>query len=199
MALPEFRWARTDLNEKARRSALAVLSPVEAQRYATTSDAAKNDYLAGRMVLRGLAGALTGTHPGAVELVAICPDCGGPHGRPAIPGSSLNLSLSHGAGVVVAAASWHSAVGIDVETPEPSRQQLAAIEAVAGEASVEHWTRVEAVLKADGRGLRVDPARVSIATVGGRLTGWVDDSPARYELSEVELANDVRVSVAVAR
>ena len=192
MSAPELRWARTELTDEARLTALAVLSPVERGRYEATVRA-PDSYLAGRMLLRTLAGELTATARPAVRLEATCPDCGGPHGQPVIVGSDLRLSLSHGDGVVVAAAAWGSAVGVDTESMDASAERLAAIERLMGEASVQHWMRVEAVLKADGRGLRVDPAEVTIA--GDE--GWVRDSARRYEVRDVDLAEGVRVSVAV--
>ena len=196
MALPELRWASTELAGDARRAALAALSPLERARY-DSAVAGRDAFLAGRLVLRSLAGELLDLPPAAVDLVAVCPDCGGPHGRPAIPGSALRLSLSRGAGVVVAAASWGAEVGVDVEPIDVSPERLAAIGSVTGEASVLHWTRVEAVLKADGRGLRVDPARVSLVEIDGRLEGRVADSSARYGMSGVELVPGLLVSVAV--
>jgi 4'-phosphopantetheinyl transferase len=194
VALPEFRWARAELNDRARRTALSMLSPAETGRYETAADALH--FLAGRLVLRGLVGDLLGTTPDAVALVARCPDCGGPHGRPELPDSPLHVSLSHGAGVVVAAASWDGPIGIDIESPDVPPERLAAIEALTGEASVLRWARVEAVLKADGRGLRVDPSRVSFDLVGTEAR--IDDSATRYGLSEVDLAPGLRVSVAIA-
>ncbi len=194
MAAPEVRWARTDLDDGARRATLAILSPAERERHDGSVAARRDGFLAGRMLLRTLAGELTATAPANVDLVAVCPDCGGPHGRPVIPGSELRLSLSHGGGLVVAAASWGAAVGVDLEPLQVSPERLAAIRDLTGEASVLHWTRVEAVLKADGRGLRVDPARVTLE--GAR--GWVDDSPAHYEVTEVELGSGLRASIAVA-
>ena len=192
MAIPELRWARTDLTDEARLAALAVLSPVERERCDATVSA-PDSYLAGRMLLRTLAGELTATASDAVRLEATCPDCGGPHGQPVLAGSDLRLSLSHGDGVVVAAAAWGSAVGVDTESMSAPAERLAAIGRLTGEASVEHWIRVEAVLKADGRGLRVDPAEVTIAGA----EGWVRDSARRYEVRDIDLAEDVRVSVAV--
>lgn len=171
-----------------------MLSAAERDRHDETVEANRDGFLAGRLVLRGLAAQLLSVSPIDVPLVATCPDCGGPHGRPEILGSSLRVSLSHGAGVVVAAAVWGSAVGVDVESAVVSPERVLAIGELAGRASVQHWTRVEAVVKADGRGLRVDPSRVTVE--GDR--GWIDGSAERYELSEVDLAPGVRVSVAVA-
>jgi 4'-phosphopantetheinyl transferase len=181
------RWAR-NLDDRA--AALGVLSPLERARY----DASPSDpFLLGRLVLRRLVGELTGVAPEDVPLAAVCPDCGGPHGRPVVAGSALHVSLSHSAVAVVAAASWDGPVGVDVEPLEQSAAALAAVGSVAGEASLVRWTRVEAVLKADGRGLRVDPALVSFT--GDEAS--IADSPARYRVADVQLAPDVRVSVAV--
>ena len=175
-----------------------MLSTTERLRYDTTAAARQDSFLAGRMVLRGLASQLTGVPPAQVQLIAVCPDCGGAHGRPEVMGSSLHVSLSHGAGVVVAAASWDSTIGVDIEAPDERPERIEAIGELTGHPSIEHWSRVEAVLKADGRGLRVDPSRVSVEEVGGRLMGRVDDAPVRYDVSEVQLAEGVRVSVAIA-
>jgi len=172
------------LDEPAATRALATLTAAERERCDTSSR--PGSFLAGRLLLRDLIAELGAEG----DLVAVCPDCGGPHGKPLLQGSSLQLSLSHGAGVVVAAASWDAPVGIDVEAP-PSAAALAAIGEVAGEATLERWTRVEAILKADGRGLRVDPRRVIITGDEGELDG------TRYAVSEHDLAPGVRVSVAV--
>ena len=191
------RWIRPQLNENARAKALAAISHAERDRYDATPEAQRESFLAGRLVLRRLTSELLGTEPELVDLVAVCPDCGGPHGRPVIPGSNLHLSLSRSDDAVVAAASWDAPVGVDLERLDQPAATLAAIGAIGGEESVLRWTRIEAILKADGRGLRVDPAQVSFATVDGELEGWVQGSAERYRLSEVELAADVRVSVAV--
>jgi len=175
--------ART-LEPEDRAEALAALTPLELERYDGS-----DGFLAGRLVLRRLGAALTG---GPVEIIAVCPDCGGPHGRPEIAGSTLRLSLSHGAGVVVAAADWGARVGIDIEDLG-QRAALDAIRSLTGEATVQRWTRVEAILKADGRGLRVDPSQVVIE---GDV-GWVRGEVTRYRLEERELAPGLRASIAV--
>jgi 4'-phosphopantetheinyl transferase len=191
--MPELRWIRPDLNENARQIALAMLSNDERYRYRATPEARRDSFLCGRLILRRLVSELTGVGPSEVQLSAHCPDCGGPHGRPVAAGTGLHLSLTHGADAVVAAASDRP-VGIDLEASSPAAAVLVDIRSLTGHASLQRWTQTEAILKADGRGLRVDPAHVMID--GTR--GWVDDSAARYELSEVELSSGVCVSVAVA-
>jgi len=192
---------RTDLDDATRGEALAMLSPLEVARYDATPSAGRDRFLAGRLLLRRLVAEVTGEAAASITVVAMCPDCGGPHGRPKVPG--LHVSLSHGDGVVVAAAS-RTLVGIDIEPAEQSAERLAAIAEVAGAevagaegaggGDVTRWTRVEAILKADGRGLRVDPR--TVRTDGG--IGFVEDRPERYKLSEIELAPGVTISLAEA-
>ncbi|PRY68599.1 4'-phosphopantetheinyl transferase [Glaciihabitans tibetensis] len=187
---------RPQLDANAHSAALAVISPAERQRYDTTVEAKRESFLAGRWMLRQLVSELTGVHPAAVALVAQCPDCGGPHGQPRVEGSRLAVSLSRSADAVVAAAAWDSAVGVDVEPLDQPAAATSAIEMLTGEPSLLRWTRVEAILKADGRGLRVDPGEVVLSAVNGAVEGWVRGSATRYRVIEVELAPGVRVSVA---
>lgn len=193
MVIPVIRWIAPQLDDAARVRALAILSPAELARYEVTAPARRGTFLAGRLVLRELLGELMNLEPAAVDLVAVCPDCGGPHGAPTVRESGWRVSLSHSAAAVVAAAAWQTPVGVDLEGAVPSDEVLGAIGLVAGEASLLRWTRVEAILKADGRGLRVDPTRVHIDGDIGR----VGDSEARYALSEVELAPGLTASLAV--
>lgn len=60
-------------------------------------------------------------------------------------------------------------VGGPADASEPARIEDAAAR-VHSTADAREWARVEAVLKADGRGLRVDPSRV---TVQETEDGWV--------------------------
>jgi 4'-phosphopantetheinyl transferase len=151
------------------------------------------DVVAGRALLRGLAAAQLGVAPEDVPLVQRCPDCGGPHGRPVVEGSDLHVSLSRCALGTVAVAAWGRAIGVDVEPRELPPERLDAIRSVAGGDGVAHWTAVEAVLKADGRGLRVDPRRVRVD--GG--VAWIEGEPARYALVEPDLAPELQVTVAL--
>ena len=78
-------------------------------------------------------------------------------------------------GGAVGAREWARVrrVPADVAGPadprEPARVEDAAAR-VHGTADAREWARVEAMLKADGRGLRVDPSRV---TVQETEDGWV--------------------------
>jgi len=164
------RFAPLRLNPAEREQALAALSTPERERWAAV---APESFLTGRHLLRTLVTELTGR--ANVEISATCATCGGPHGRPEAEG--VWLSLSRCAVGLVAAACDRAPVGVDVETTGTELR----------------WTRVEAVLKADGRGLRVDPADVTIVDGFGSIAG----SGARYRVSEVDLDPRVVVSLAV--
>jgi 4'-phosphopantetheinyl transferase len=185
VTLPAFlqlRWQRPGLSPAQRAVGLAILSPAELTR------AGSDSFLQGRMLVRTLAGELLGIHPRAVPLSATCPDCGGPHGQPRIPG--LSVSLAHCATAIVAVAALEGSVGVDVEPLHGSRERDAAIAEVAGAGGIRRWTSVEAVLKCDGRGLRVDPRSVHV-TEGSATVG-----DARYALWHPELDVDLQTTVA---
>jgi len=165
-----------------------VFSVAERQRYDTSPNASRADgFAAGRLLLHELVRELTGSTP---VISAVCPDCGGCHGKPTIEGSELHVSLSRIPGLAVAAANWSSAVGIDVELLDQPQGRLDAIESWTGSRDVRAWTRIEAVLKADGRGLRVAPSDVRVDGDRAILDG------VTYDLEEVAVAPDVVVSVA---
>jgi 4'-phosphopantetheinyl transferase len=186
------------LGPAARAEALAMLSATERARHNATPVPVREQFLAGRSLLRTLAAQQLGIAPAEVPLVARCPDCGGPHGQPGVEGSTLRVSLSHGGGAVVAVAAWDHAIGVDVERAEASPQQEEAILAVAAGHGIRHWTRVEATLKADGRGLRVDPREVEIDTQHDGMRSRVADRPTRYELFEPDVDASLQVTVALA-
>ncbi|MBC7589835.1 MAG: hypothetical protein H7226_02170 [Salinibacterium sp.] len=186
--LPDFihlRWLRPGLSASERALGLAILSPAEITR------ADSDSFVAGRMLLRTLAGEILGIEAQAVPLSATCPDCGGPHGQPRIAG--LAVSLSRCATAVVAVAALKGSVGVDVEPRQGSAERAAAIMEVAGPGSIraiQRWTSVEAALKADGRGLRLDPRNVGVTADRATL------GDARYELWHPEPAPDLQVTVA---
>ncbi|WP_125131419.1 chemotaxis protein CheY [Microbacterium sp. 10M-3C3] len=119
--------------------------------------------------------------PGA-EVVSVCSRCGGDHGRPVLRGGGPALSIAYAGGyAVVAVAAEASAVGIDAE-PERS-DDLNLDRVLRAGAGLRDWVRVEAVLKADGRALRIDPGAVRITEEedrwcarfprrAGSITGW---------------------------
>ncbi|MEV8215449.1 4'-phosphopantetheinyl transferase superfamily protein [Leifsonia sp. NPDC077715] len=139
-------------------------------------DTARRRFLAGRAAL--LAAAARAGEPG-ILIDARCRDCGLSHGRPTAQGASrtLHLALAHAGGNAFAAASDRP-VGIDSERADTPTERRAAIDALApGRGDpLRRWTAIEAVLKADGRGLRVAPDAVRLRHGNAALDG------ARYRL-----------------
>ena len=124
-----------------------------------------------------------------------CERCGGTgHGRPAVgvggrPGPSV--SITH-AGDVAAVALGARAVGIDVE---PVRRGLDG----SASADLRTWVRTEAVLKASGLGVDLDPSPVVLgpADQPPHLVRWSGPgrSPA-LQIADVALASDHVAAVA---
>ncbi|WP_051966786.1 4'-phosphopantetheinyl transferase family protein [Kitasatospora mediocidica] len=120
-----------------------------------------------RILLRTVAAGYLGTGPGHVQVVARCPDCPKPHGRPTLPGTGLEVSISHAGDLVAVAVTAVGPVGIDVEHIDPELSTADLLPHVLSEVEREAsavdtgfgfhrmWTRKEAVLKATGDGLRV--------------------------------------------
>lgn len=169
---PPFRWfSRTDdVDAETGESIRARLPRAERERLRSLTPARAHRFLRGRALLfESIARWGEGVDAAGVSLHAHCPHCGGPHGAPTIDGAPLVASLSHGRGISVAVLADScvvAAVGIDSEPDTSSLERRAAIATLTGAApayALRHWTRIEAVLKADGRGLRVDPESVRMS------------------------------------
>lgn len=153
------RWART---EGAPPDPPWLSSGERARLVALRDDADRQRFVAARALLRRVVGDVAGCAPAEVVLHQTCARCGGPHGRPVV-GHGLEVSMTH-AGGLVAVAVARSPVGIDLE-PVPT---------AAEEDRLVTWVRSEAVLKATGHGLEVDPRLVDVGAAGEppRLARW---------------------------
>ncbi|KQP97498.1 MULTISPECIES: 4'-phosphopantetheinyl transferase family protein [unclassified Rathayibacter] len=205
------RWLALEEQSLDSEALLPLLTPLELERYRGTAAASTAErFVFGRVLLRMLAAELTAGDPAAISVVACCASCGGPHGRPALEGpdealAGLSVSIAHCAGAVVVAVSTAGTVGVDIEPVDGPADRGAHITRVAGAPfsmgamrpsdPILHWTRVEAALKADGRGLELDPRRVRIHE--SRLTAEARIDEARYRLAEPQLDPAFRVSVAL--
>jgi len=113
-----------------------------------------------------------------------CPQCAKPHGRPIVPGvtmdgATVQVSATHSGGLVGVALSTSAAVGLDVESlqdrgpavwpavwrvlgrPEVPGSPVGGTEAAREAATA--WVRTEALLKATGQGLGLSPRAVEIS------------------------------------
>lgn len=90
----------------------------------------------------------------------------GRYGKPFFPNSMVRFSISHTAGAVLCAISMEGSLGIDIERRRKipthrfkrffSQEELAFI-GDDEQRFVDLWSRKEALLKADGRGLAMHP------------------------------------------
>lgn len=163
-----------------------------------------------RAAALGEAATLLGVDMADLHIEGHCPDCGRDHGRPVVrraDGSDVDVwvSIAHARNRSWIAATLDGPIGVDVEAVDQPEGRVEAITSALGDdpasaaeqdpaALLRRWTSVEAVLKADGRGLRVDPSAVSIGAHG---TAAIGEETARYRLLEVEQPPGYALSVAV--
>jgi 4'-phosphopantetheinyl transferase len=196
----------------------ALLDDVERERrgaYRREED--RDRFLVGCALAKVALGRRLDRPPESIRLTRTCPTCGKPHGKPALPGSGIELSLSHSGDVVVVALAAEAPVGVDVEAVAGTRFDVDELRRVAlsddearaldgldaGErrrAFLVSWTRKEAVTKAVGAGLAV-PLRevvVSPAHEPPRLLAWpYGDPPDAVSLFDVGSDPGYPTSVAV--
>lgn len=129
--------------------------------------------------LRATVAAVVGEDPGLVR--HLCPECGSiEHGAPSVDAEVL-VSLAYAPPLVVAAVSSAGPVGVDVERRESLlRADLSGIARHRDEPAwtPETWVRKEALLKATGRGLAVDPRTIRLdgtTVVEGPRPSWLVD------------------------
>jgi 4'-phosphopantetheinyl transferase len=158
----------------------------------------------------------TGQRPADVQLDRTCGRCGELHGKPAVQGSGLEVSVTHSGALVAVGVAAGSTLGVDVE--QLDRERLPATEAFvrsvlsAGEQArlavaadpvrtlLVAWTRKEAVTKATGDGLRI-PFRqvvVSGADEPPLLLSWpYPSSPGTVTLFDLDAGSGYVASLAV--
>ncbi|BAH73649.1 4'-phosphopantetheinyl transferase domain protein [Solidesulfovibrio magneticus RS-1] len=93
-------------------------------------------------------------------------------GRPYLSGCAADCSVSHSGGLVAAAVSLPGRVGVDVEVLAPlpiealdaafCPEEMSDIRSAENQSrrALELWTGKEATLKADGRGMSLDPSLI---------------------------------------
>ena len=168
--------------------------------------------------LRRVLSRLSGVPPEALRFKT------GQHGKPEIDqpleARDLQFSLSHTHGLVVCAAAWGCAVGVDVER---IRRHVSLLDLVdryfdPGEAAalralpdaerqrrfLEYWTLKEAYAKARGLGLNLPFNRVAFRLGANREIGVtfrpaLGDTPSRWRFALHHIGGEHVVATAVAR
>jgi 4'-phosphopantetheinyl transferase len=143
------------------------------------------------LLLRAALAQRTGTPPELLPIDRRCDDCGGPHGRPRLADSALELTVTHSGDRVGVGIATGVPIGLDVEPLEQKRitEGMAGLactpneerwlDAHAGDAYADAflrlWTAKEAVLKALGTGLMKPMTEVELdpPTGGEPFTGPV--------------------------
>lgn len=186
-----------------------LLNPVERKRFEATSRADnRHRFLLGAAMSRLVLGEYLGLAPAAVVLQRRCPRCAGPHGKVSVAGegaTGVQLSVTHGGGLVGVAFCRGAEVGLDVEpTNEPvrvdelARRVLAATELAALEclpvaqrqrAFLRYWTRKEAVVKCVGMGMRTPLRRLELTAADQRaaIVAWPDQPAAARAIQLFDL------------
>ncbi len=149
-----------------------------------------------------------GTGPDLVDLRHACAQCGASdHGALVAP-SGLWVSLSRAPGLVLVAISDAGPVGVDVEVSGaaafPGFDDVALHPGESAGTSWERtrvWVRKEAVLKALGVGLRLDPRRLRVSAPGelAAVLGWHDVEAPRDPvwLEDIDVGPGHQAAVAV--
>lgn len=177
---------------------LARLTDVERARAEALPEASADGFVLGRSLLRGVLGRLLWVDPARVSIDATC-SCGAQHGRPVVVGPArLHAGLTRsGPRVLVAVAG--APLGVDlVAVADVLRVPLADValgtagaawweaEGRDGTALARGWARREAVLKAAGSGLRVEPSAVHVHGDRARLGRGVPRTFHLLDLPVVE-------------
>jgi 4'-phosphopantetheinyl transferase len=157
-------WAPLGVVDAASWHLLSDQERARALRHHRLEDQARS--AGGAALLRSVVGGMTGIAAGELTVVRRCARCGGPHGRPELPGTGLHASISHAGNWVLVAVTRAGPVGVDIEPasgPGSSRKWGWLRARVVGSSEAARlrpddnplvvWTRKEAVLKATGEGL----------------------------------------------
>jgi 4'-phosphopantetheinyl transferase len=182
------------------------------RRFRRAADAAS--FAAGRVLVRLALADRVGAAPGELVFDTWCELHASPHGKPRLvaPEAELDFSLSRaGARLLLAIAT--APVGVDVERRDRDVEagvariafaddERAELEDAGLDAFLACWTRKEAVLKALGHGLALDPKSVSVTFLDGvapRVRRLPKDFGPPEAWSLVPLAHDEWVAAVAVR
>jgi 4'-phosphopantetheinyl transferase len=129
---------------------------------------AKDTFIVSRAAQRLVLARYLGRPPAEIIIARDCQYCGADHGRPYLPGTGLDFSVSHAKGWLVLAVVGSGKVGVDIEavsdraagdlpdrvfSPAEQHQFLLVERAHRPAYFMTIWTRKEAAVKLTGHGL----------------------------------------------
>ncbi|MBX7266850.1 4'-phosphopantetheinyl transferase superfamily protein [Micromonospora sp. Llam7] len=156
---------------------LALLGTGERRRHATFTDRrGRAAHLTARALTRLVLADMLGVPASGLRFEATCRRCGGPHGKPVLrtPASPVTFSVAHSGRWCVVAFALRTEIGVDVERVAlrgdtlplralaPTERAVLTAARNRTAAFIRYWTRKEALLKATGDGLTVDPAAITV-------------------------------------
>ncbi len=187
---------------------LALLDAVERERLGRKRD--PRPFVTAHALQRRVVGRRLGVEPVDLAFERHCATCGSDrHGKPSIVGHpGWSYSLSYTSALAVVALTRLGPVGVDVERVGESDfagfaevtlapDEVVGFDGLTGAALLDArarvWARKEAVLKATGHGLVVDPSQVVVSAPGepAALLDWraEPDPPASVLVADVPLAD----------
>ncbi|MFI7080782.1 4'-phosphopantetheinyl transferase family protein [Micromonospora sp. NPDC049903] len=185
---------------------LALLSAPERDRHAGFTDPhSRATHLTARALTRLVLAGMLDTPATGLRFEAVCRQCGGPHGKPVlrVPAAPVTFSVAHSGRWCAVAFAGRTEVGVDVERISVRGRDLpwralspverAVVAATADRdrtaAFIRYWTRKEALVKATGDGLTVDPATITVSAPDqpARMLRWTGTSTpvARPHLADL--------------
>jgi 4'-phosphopantetheinyl transferase len=208
----EVWWART---ADARDELLALLPPAERERHrAFVRQNDRDLYLVAHALTRLLLGSRLDLPPDRIVFSRTCLHCGAEHGKPRLPDSGWETSLSHSGQRVAVAVAVGTPVGVDVERVDratdidmlrdsvldPVEQRvLDSFDGDRRRGFFTYWCRKEALLKATGHGLAIGPARLRVSGPGepAQLLEWSDDDRPAVRMTDLRPDPDHVACVAI--
>ncbi|WP_404381657.1 4'-phosphopantetheinyl transferase superfamily protein [Knoellia locipacati] len=176
-------------------------------------------FITAHALLRRLVADETGVDPRQLEFEKRCATCGTDrHGKPHVAGMrDIHVSVSYGEHMAVAVVTNIGEVGVDVEDLESAdfdgfasvtldASEAAHLDGLDGDALLGArallWARKEAILKATGHGLVVDPSQVVVSApdAPAALVEWKarEHPPGPTQVGDIDLGReDHRAAVAV--
>jgi 4'-phosphopantetheinyl transferase len=154
------------------------------------TDVLRRRFLGRRAAARHVVGRRLGLAPSELKIVRRCGRCGSSdHGRPSVLDAPFDFSVSASSGTAVIAVADHR-IGVDIEIVPPAGSAATIIPGralTAGESDLlrplspmeqermflRMWAIKEAVLKAEGSGLSVEPNLVDTSAVVTNSLGEV--------------------------